>query len=109
MGEAAFGAAWAASQALSLDEAIAEAETIAAVPTGQAEPLPPSAPAPFGLTTREREVLHLLARRYTDREIGQVLFLSPRTVARHVGGILAKLGVHSRREAAAFAAEHGLI
>jgi DNA-binding NarL/FixJ family response regulator len=52
--------------------------------------------------------LRLLARRYTDREIGEALFVSPRTVARHVAGIFGKLGVHSRRAAAAVAAEHGL-
>lgn len=54
----------------------------------------------FRLTPREREVLELLARRYTDKEIAWELSISPRTVARHVTGIFTKLGVHSRREAA---------
>lgn len=55
----------------------------------------------FGLTPREREVLALIARRFTDKEIAEALFISPRTVARHVTGIFTKLDVHSRREAAA--------
>jgi DNA-binding CsgD family transcriptional regulator len=43
----------------------------------------------------------LIAQRYTDKEIADALFISPRTVARHVTGIFTKLDVHSRREAAA--------
>jgi DNA-binding CsgD family transcriptional regulator len=55
----------------------------------------------FGLTAREHEVLTLLAKRYADKEIADALSISPRTVARHVTGILTKMNVHSRREAAA--------
>jgi predicted ATPase/DNA-binding CsgD family transcriptional regulator len=57
----------------------------------------------YGLTAREHEVLGLLAKRYADKEIAQMLSISPRTVARHVTGILTKMDVHSRREAAALA------
>lgn len=53
------------------------------------------------LSCREREVLRLLALRYTDREIADRLFISYRTVTTHVSNILNKLGVDSRREAAA--------
>lgn len=60
-----------------------------------------------GLTPRESEILRLIAGRMSDREIGEALFISPRTVSRHVASILAKLGVHSRREAAAIALQHG--
>jgi DNA-binding CsgD family transcriptional regulator len=60
-------------------------------------------PAPFGLTPREIEVLALLGRRYTSKEIAQVLCLSPRTVDSHVGVILDKLGARNRREAAQIA------
>ncbi len=53
------------------------------------------------LSPREREVFHLLVMRYSDREIADVLFISYRTVTTHVTSILNKLGVDSRREAAA--------
>lgn len=63
---------------------------------------------PFGLSPREREVLALLGQRLTDAEIGDALFISPRTASRHVANLFTKLGVSSRREAAACAAHHGL-
>jgi DNA-binding NarL/FixJ family response regulator len=61
------------------------------------------------LTFREHEVLIFLGQRLTDAEIAQRLFLSPRTVSRHVGNILGKLGATNRREAAAIAARLHLI
>jgi DNA-binding CsgD family transcriptional regulator len=64
---------------------------------------------PSRLTRREQEVLALLAQRYTDPEIADVLFLSPRTVQTHVAHVFDKLGVTSRREAAAVAARQGLV
>ncbi|HWV35233.1 MAG TPA: helix-turn-helix transcriptional regulator, partial [Thermomicrobiales bacterium] len=54
----------------------------------------------WGLTAREKDVLALIARRQSDREIADALFISRHTVARHVSSILGKLGVRSRREAA---------
>jgi len=62
-----------------------------------------------GLTLREREVLALVARHYTNREIAEELVLSIRTVERHVANIYNKLGVSSRRLATAYAQEHRLI
>lgn len=53
-----------------------------------------------GLTPREREVARLAAQGRTNREIAQMLFLSPRTVEQHVARSLHKLGVHSRAELA---------
>ena len=53
------------------------------------------------LSHREREVLRLLAIRYSDREIADTLFISYRTATTHVANILNKLGVNSRRDAAA--------
>ena len=55
----------------------------------------------FGLSRREREVLALIAEGRTNREIGERLFISQKTVGVHVGNILAKLGVSGRVEAAA--------
>ncbi|GLW63647.1 helix-turn-helix transcriptional regulator [Actinomadura rubrobrunea] len=71
--------------------------------------LSPDAPSQDGaldrlkLTDRETEVLRLLAAGYTNRQIGEKLFISVKTVSVHVSNILAKLGVTGRGEAAATA------
>ncbi|MEV6790583.1 AAA family ATPase [Streptomyces sp. NPDC051320] len=57
----------------------------------------------FGLTSRERDVLRLVAAGRTNRQIAEELFISPKTASVHVSNILAKLGVPSRGEAAALA------
>jgi DNA-binding CsgD family transcriptional regulator len=62
-----------------------------------------------GLTSREMEVLGLIARGRSNREIASALVISERTVARHVQNIFAKLGVSSRASASVFAAEHDLL
>ena len=75
------------------------------------EPLPAAAPAEedaFGLTPRERQVLALLARGATNREIGSELYMAEKTASVHVSRILAKLDVRSRTEAAALAHRQGL-
>lgn len=53
-----------------------------------------------GLSGRELEVLRLVSAGLTDREVGEALGISPRTVGRHVGNILGKLGARNRSEAA---------
>lgn len=63
---------------------------------------------PCGLSRREAEVLCLLARHHTDKEIADTLFISSYTASTHVKHVLAKLGVANRREAAAHANRHGL-
>lgn len=62
-----------------------------------------------GLTSRELQVLRLLATGKTNREIGTELYISERTVDRHVSNILAKLNVPSRAAATAYAYEHDMI
>jgi DNA-binding CsgD family transcriptional regulator len=64
--------------------------------------------APGGLTTREVDVLRLIAAGLTNKEIGAALVISEHTVARHVQNMLAKLGCASRAALAAFAVEHRL-
>jgi HD-GYP domain-containing protein (c-di-GMP phosphodiesterase class II) len=64
---------------------------------------------PAGLTAREVEVLGLLARGGSNKEIAQRLVVSPKTVANHVEHIYLKLGVSSRASATLFATEHGLM
>ena len=61
-----------------------------------------------GLTEREREVLELLARGSTNRQIAETLFISAKTASVHVSNILAKLGVGNRTEAAGVARDLGI-
>lgn len=64
---------------------------------------------PAGLTAREVEVIRLLASGKSNREIAEELFLSPKTVARHLSNIFAKTGAGSRAAATAYAYDHGLM
>jgi DNA-binding NarL/FixJ family response regulator len=61
------------------------------------------------LTSREREVLELVAKGMSNREIGKELHLSAGTVKNHVSTILRRLGISDRTQAAVIAAQHGLI
>jgi DNA-binding CsgD family transcriptional regulator/tetratricopeptide (TPR) repeat protein len=76
--------------------------------TAAAPEAPPSPAASLGLTQREAEVLALVAEGRTNRQIGQALFITPKTASVHVSRILAKLGVAGRGEAAAIAHRLGL-
>ena len=69
----------------------------------------PAATAAGGLTARELQVLRLVAAGQTNRSIAAELFLSERTVERHMSNILTKLGVSSRAAATAYAYQHQLI
>lgn len=60
------------------------------------------------LTRREIEVLELIGKGMRNRGIAEALFLSEKTVKTHVGGILRKLHLNDRTEAALYAKEHGL-
>ncbi|MGQ0668526.1 MAG: HD domain-containing phosphohydrolase [Actinomycetota bacterium] len=64
---------------------------------------------PAGLSEREVEVLDLVARGLSTRDVAARLFISPRTVEHHIGHIYAKLGVSSRAALAMFAMEHDLL
>ena len=61
------------------------------------------------LTEREREVLALIARGYTNKQIADTLIVTEKTARNHVSHILEKLGLARRSEAAAFAVEHKLV
>jgi len=63
----------------------------------------------FGLSSRELEVLGLITKGLSNREIASTLSISEHTVARHVRNILTKLGVSSRTAASAFAHDHALL
>jgi non-specific serine/threonine protein kinase len=62
-----------------------------------------------GLTAREREVVALIVQGKTNREIANLLVVSERTVDKHVGQILSKLGFRARAQVAAWAVEKGLV
>lgn len=70
---------------------------------------PSAGTATCGLTAREAEVLSLVAAGRTNRAIAGDLFLSEKTVARHISNIFTKLDVGSRAAATAYAYEHGLV
>jgi DNA-binding CsgD family transcriptional regulator len=61
------------------------------------------------LTPREREVLDLIAAGHSNRQIAEILYLSPRTIERHIANIYLKLDVHTKAEATAWALVHGLL
>ncbi len=64
---------------------------------------------PAGLTTREVDILRLLARGMSNKEIAAELVISPKTANTHVEHIYTKLGVSNRALASLFAAKHGLV
>jgi predicted ATPase/DNA-binding CsgD family transcriptional regulator len=103
-----FETAWATGQRLSLAEAVslarAEAEAI------QSDSVMPAGnPASKnGLSSREEEVIRLVASGRSDQEIAEQLSISKRTATTHVSNILTKLDLDNRAEAAAWAVRHEL-
>jgi ATP/maltotriose-dependent transcriptional regulator MalT len=71
--------------------------------------LHPSAAGPGGLSARELEVLKLVVAGRTNHAIAIELFVSERTVHRHISNIFDKLGVHSRTAAASYAIQHRIV
>jgi DNA-binding NarL/FixJ family response regulator len=105
--------------------AVAEGREPPTAPLAAApEPEPPAAVAPVqvvagrddhaelllrSLSERERQILRLLARGYSNRRIAESCYLSINTVRTHVQNVLIKLGVHSKLEAVALAVGRGLV
>ena len=107
-------------EALTLDQAAAElaaevragrldGEAVAAVLAVAGRPAPARRSWPRGLTAREVEVLGLLARGESNKQIAGRLTVAPKTVANHVEHIYAKIGVSSRAAATLFASQRGLV
>ncbi|MDP9135198.1 MAG: response regulator transcription factor, partial [Actinomycetota bacterium] len=69
----------------------------------------PSTGAPDGLSSREVQILSLVARGLRNREIGEKLFISEHTAANHIRSILRKTRCANRTEAASYAHRHGLV
>jgi ATP/maltotriose-dependent transcriptional regulator MalT len=111
LGEVAWEEALAQGRAVELEEAIEYAiSDKPSVTTFYSTTEQPSAPEhSAGLTPREAEVLGLVATGMTNAQVAQRLFLSPRTVQRHLNSVYRKLGVSSRAAATRLALEHGLL
>ncbi|CAN5691115.1 hypothetical protein BH09CHL1_BH09CHL1_35050 [soil metagenome] len=113
LGDDAFTAIWDAGALMTTEQMIAESPypandaPIAQLVVPVVAPLEPS--DPFGITPREKEVLALLVEGRSDREIAGELFISHRTVMRHVSSILDKLGAPTRTAAATAAIRAGLV
>jgi predicted ATPase/DNA-binding CsgD family transcriptional regulator len=101
--EEAFEAAWAEGRTMPPEQAIEYALDSPATPKATPETYPAA------LSTREVEVLRLVATGMTNAEVAERLFISSRTVSWHLGSIYRKLGFSSRTEATRFAVEHGLL
>jgi HD-GYP domain-containing protein (c-di-GMP phosphodiesterase class II) len=106
--------------ALSADAAAAElrgevtagrldADAVEAVLGAAGHRVPRRREGPAGLTQREVEVLKLLARGLSNKEIAERLVISPKTVANHVEHIYSKIGASTRAAAGLFAMRHGLL
>ncbi|MER7405139.1 AAA family ATPase [Streptomyces sp. NPDC000070] len=88
--------------------ALAQRARLPLTPAAEPAPAPAHPAEALGLTSRERDVLRLVAAGHTNRRIAEELFISPKTASVHVSNILAKLGVSGRGEAAAMAHRLGL-
>ena len=113
LGEQAFCEAWAEGRMMTPEQALA-AQGKVKLPTSlparsAAASLLQPPTSPFGLTTREVEVLRLLAQGLSDAQIAEHLIISVRTVNRHAASLYSKLGVSSRAAATHFAHEHHLL
>ncbi len=102
LGKPAAASLWAEGQVLALERAIAEAIDD---PRADKRERAGEGAAPGGLTRREREVVALIARGLTNREIAEELVITERTAEIHVSNILGKLGLSSRTQVASWAFE----
>jgi predicted ATPase/DNA-binding CsgD family transcriptional regulator len=105
LGDEVFEQELSVGRSMPLSEVVAIAETLSASLTQPAKAQSSSAE---GLSAREMEVLKLLVAGHSDKDIAELLSISPRTASKHVGNILAKLGVSTRAEAAVYALRTGL-
>jgi DNA-binding CsgD family transcriptional regulator/transcriptional regulator with XRE-family HTH domain len=108
IGARAFDAAWALGAVFSESEAISAAHrfVVEALASPATKSEAPSIDGP--LTTRQREVVALVARGMTNDQIAQELVISPATARAHLEHVLDRLDLHSRAQVAAWAVEQGL-
>jgi ATP/maltotriose-dependent transcriptional regulator MalT len=110
LGEQRFAADWAEGRTMNPDQVLATKEhTTKSEEQHSAHPPKSSAAFPAGLTTREVEVLRLVAQGLTNAQIGERLVISPRTVNHHLVSIYSKIRVSSRAAATLYAMEYQLV
>jgi non-specific serine/threonine protein kinase len=107
LGSDAYAQAWNTGHQMRRDVVVTEVERMLAIADAM------DVGGPMGeslsvLTPREREVLRLLIEGKSNRDIAEVLFISPRTATTHVTNILAKFGVETRAAAVTYAFQHDL-
>jgi ATP/maltotriose-dependent transcriptional regulator MalT len=110
LGEQIFDTAWAQGRAMTPEQALSAQEAV--LPPLEVKQLPvPLAreTPPVGLTTREVEVLRLLAQGLTDAQIAEQLVIARRTVNWYLTSIYSKIGVSSRAAATRYAVEQHLV
>jgi DNA-binding CsgD family transcriptional regulator len=86
-----------------------DASAVDAVLAAAGHRVPRRREGPAGLTAREIEVLQLLARGLSNKEIARRLVIAPKTAGNHVEHIYAKIGASNRAGASLFAVQHGLL
>ena len=111
LGERAFAAAWAEGRTMTPDQALQAQLPITVLPPSPSTPVAERMPIsyPAGLTTREVEVLRLVAQGMKNEQVASQLVISPRTVDTHLTSIYSKIGVSSRSAATRYALEHHLV
>jgi DNA-binding NarL/FixJ family response regulator len=109
LGAEAFETAIDNGRRLTFDQIDVEVAALVEALTPSGLPDTGEPPHTFGLTPREIDVLRLIATGMSDREIGETLYISHRTVMVHVRNLLAKLEVPSRTAAANLALRRGLV
>jgi predicted ATPase/DNA-binding CsgD family transcriptional regulator len=97
---ATYAAAWAEGQAMSLEQSLTAALAVEVAPIASANP--------GGLSATEAQVLRLLAKGLTTREIAAELVIATSTADRHITHIYTKLGVRNRAEAVLIAVKYGV-
>jgi non-specific serine/threonine protein kinase len=110
--ETAWTEAWKRGRAMSVEAAVEYAlseDKPSKASSAPEQPPPVEREHTAGLTPREVEVLGLVAEGLTNPQVAQKLFLSPRTVQRHLNSVYRKLGVNSRAAATRLALEHDLL
>jgi DNA-binding NarL/FixJ family response regulator len=115
LGEKAFATAWAEGRTMTPEQALSAQRPTkgsSSSSIGERISAPPNTSTiayPDGLTSRQAEILRLVAQGLSDAQIAELLIISPRTVNSHLTSIYGKIGVSSRTAATRYAIERHLV